>query len=473
MTLQVTLATSPPQVLQGFTSTAPVAAHSSPSHPSTPGASTGSLPGVSKWLGIPFGTAERFSISTPYVAEPGAGVRECFEFGPTPLQPLGAMEPFWLKKEGWMDRDFVGEGEDCLSLNVFAPAKAREELKSLPVMVWLYGGALNTGHSAAVRHDATELVRQSEKDGHPCIVVTGNYRVNIFGFLSHPDLSAASPDGLSGNYGFHDQLLLLNWVQQHIALFKGDPAKVTVFGESAGAFSIAILAARRLAPSSPSLFQRAILQSGFPSTMAFRPPGYSLWDQLLEAFSLSSLPTAAERVRGLRAVPASELLDFIKSRSSIGGWGGTIEKGGLWEVQPEARYQAGDYDRSITSWVLGCNEHEGTLFAKILPGAIGTPQGFASYLARQPEATAAKLRALYPEPTPAPHDLVNTPGSILLADQLFLGPMHSLAISLRQSSSPPMVRVYEFQEELPQMSGDLGIGIHHAIEIPSVASPPR
>ena len=135
MGLRVTLPTSPPQVLQGFTTTAPVTAHSSPSHPTVLGADSASLSPVHKWLGIPFGTAERFAPPTPFVAQPGAGVRECFEFGPTPLQPLGAMEPFWLKKEGWLDRDFVGDGENCLSLNVYAPAMASEELTSLPVMV--------------------------------------------------------------------------------------------------------------------------------------------------------------------------------------------------------------------------------------------------------------------------------------------------------------------------------------------------
>ena len=135
MSLLVTLPTSPPQALQGFTSTSPVAAHSSPAHVASTPASP--LPAVNKWLGIPFGTTQRFASPTPYEAPPASSVRECFEFGPTPLQPLGAMEPYWLQKEGWLDRDFVGEGEDCLSLNVFAPALASEKLKSLPVMVRL------------------------------------------------------------------------------------------------------------------------------------------------------------------------------------------------------------------------------------------------------------------------------------------------------------------------------------------------
>ncbi|KAL8281262.1 hypothetical protein RQP46_006296 [Phenoliferia psychrophenolica] len=319
MGLRVTLPTTPPQILQGFTTTSPVTAHSSPKASSA----TGVLTPVNKWLGVPFGTAERFAIATPYELEyQNAGVRECFEFGPTPLQPLGSVEPFWLQRKGWMDRDFVGDGEDCLSLNIFAPAMASEELKSLPVLVWIYGGGLATGHSAAVRFDATEL------------------------------------------------LLYLNWIQRHISLFGGDPTRTTVWGESAGAISIAALTARRLSPSSPTLFHRAILHSGFPSSMPFKPPGYNAWEELLAEFSLSSLPTAAERVAGLRAIPARDLLEFVKTHGTVGGFGGTIEKGGLWEIQPEARYKAGEWDRSVTSWILGCNLHEGTLCAHVLPGKV-------------------------------------------------------------------------------------------------------
>ncbi|KAK4691962.1 hypothetical protein P7C70_g9229, partial [Phenoliferia sp. Uapishka_3] len=231
----VTLPTTPPQPLLGFTTTSPVTAHSSPLHPSSPPiALSNPLSPVSKWLGIPYGTAQRFAAPEPFISTDHGATRECYEFGTTPLQNLGAMEPFWVGKEGWLDRDWVGMGEDCSSLNIFRPEGY--ELKKgelLPVMVWIYGGALNTGHSAAVRHDATELVRQSEKEGKPCIVVTSNYRVNIFGFLSHPDLSACDPSGVSGNYGFHDQILMLKWVKNYISLFNGDPSQVTVFGESA------------------------------------------------------------------------------------------------------------------------------------------------------------------------------------------------------------------------------------------------
>lgn len=166
--LVVRLATSPSQHLQGFSDSFPLVAHSVARAIMPSG--TPIRPEVYKWLGVPFATAKRWAKSVPFAAASDAPQkRECYEFGPVPFQPAGIVEKHWVNQEGWLNRDFVGQSEDCLSLNVFAPAKAVNDGRKLPVLVWCYGGALNTGHSAAIRHDATELVRLAEEEGNPVI----------------------------------------------------------------------------------------------------------------------------------------------------------------------------------------------------------------------------------------------------------------------------------------------------------------
>lgn len=144
----VTLPTTPPQPLQGYSDPFPLSARSTRTNP--PPAGTALSSPVLKYLGIPFGTAARFAPSVAYTA-PSDAPRECFEFGPNPMQPLrGAVEKFWIDKAGWLARDHVGMSEDCLSLNVFVPeaaaanAKLRGEL--LPVFVWIYGECCEAGN---------------------------------------------------------------------------------------------------------------------------------------------------------------------------------------------------------------------------------------------------------------------------------------------------------------------------------------
>jgi para-nitrobenzyl esterase len=140
-------------------------------------------------------------------------------------------------------------GEDCLYLNVWTAAK--NESAKLPVMVWIYGGAFTEGSSAIAVYDGAELAKKG------VIVVTFNYRVGPLGFLAHPELTQEG--GTSGNYGLLDQIAALKWVQRNIAHFGGDPAKVTVFGQSAGAMSVASL---MRSPLAKGLFARAIALSG-------------------------------------------------------------------------------------------------------------------------------------------------------------------------------------------------------------------
>lgn len=202
------------------------------------------LGAVHAFRGIPYAQPPLGPLrwKPPAPMAPWTRVREARDFGPACLQiamPAGSIYGLEL----------AGYSEDCLTLNVWAPANA----KGAAVMVWIHGGAHRIGSSAEPMFDGAALARRG------IIVVSMNYRLGVLGHLAHPALSAESPDGVSGNYGLLDQIAALTWVKQNIAAFGGDPAKVTVAGESAGATSVYYLMA---SPRARGLFARAIAQSG-------------------------------------------------------------------------------------------------------------------------------------------------------------------------------------------------------------------
>src|SRR5262249_3382397 len=141
--------------------------------------------------------------------------------------------------------------EDCLYLNVWTGAKSASEHR--PVMVWIHGGALTRGAGSVAAYDGESLAKKG------VVVVTINYRLGVFGFLAHPELSRESAHPSSGNYGLLDQIAALEWVKRNIEAFGGDPQRVTIFGESAGSWSVNALVA---SPLTKGLFQRAIGESG-------------------------------------------------------------------------------------------------------------------------------------------------------------------------------------------------------------------
>ncbi|WBX84554.1 carboxylesterase/lipase family protein [Sphingosinicella microcystinivorans] len=171
------------------------------------------------------------------------GVREATRSGPACVQPKPRAASIYAWKLPAMS-------EDCLSLNIWAPQAADRA----PVFVWIHGGALTTGSASEPIYDGTALAKRG------LVVVSINYRLGVLGYLTHPALSAEAPDGVSGNYGLLDQVAALAWVRRNISVFGGDPANVTIAGESAGALSVMALMA---APPARGLFQKAIAQSAY------------------------------------------------------------------------------------------------------------------------------------------------------------------------------------------------------------------
>ncbi|MCG2462658.1 carboxylesterase family protein [Flavobacteriaceae bacterium F89] len=202
------------------------------------------IDGIQTYFGVPFAKPPVGDLrwKAPQPLENWTGVKETKTFGPRPMQKM-----FF----GDMNSRSNGVSEDCLYLNVWTPAD--RNTKGLPVLVYFYGGGNVAGDASEPRYDGGSMAKKG------MVVVLANYRLNIFGFLAHPDLSAEAPYKASGNYGLLDQHAALQWVKKNIAAFGGDPKKVTIAGESAGSFAVS---QQMASPMSKNLIAGAIGESG-------------------------------------------------------------------------------------------------------------------------------------------------------------------------------------------------------------------
>jgi para-nitrobenzyl esterase len=207
------------------------------------------FPDVSFYRGIPFAAPPIAGLRWREPRPPAhwTGVRKPLAAVPACMQQVPGSRLPWTAE--YMHQGMVSE--DCLFLNVWTPQKTSGS--PLPVLVYVYGGGFNEGSIAVPIYDGAALAHKG------AVIVEMNYRVGVLGFLAHPDLTRESAHHASGNYGLLDQVAALGWVKNNIAAFGGDPERVTVFGQSAGAMSVYLLTA---SPLARGLFERAIVQSG-------------------------------------------------------------------------------------------------------------------------------------------------------------------------------------------------------------------
>lgn len=246
--------------------------------------------GLEVYKGIPFAAAPvgdlrwRPPVPAPvFESEFDAG-----EFGPACMQYRA--DPASIYAE-----NLKKVSEDCLSLNIWRPKDA----KDAPVFVWIYGGSLRSGANSLSMYDGAALAARG------VIVVSINYRLGVLGYMAHPELSAESPEGVSGNYGLLDQIEALRWIQKNIAAFGGDPDNVTVAGESAGALSVMYLMA---SPLARGLFHKAIAQSAYMiSTPALKEARYGFPSaEAIGAYVAGKL--GAENIAAMREMDAAALV---------------------------------------------------------------------------------------------------------------------------------------------------------------------
>jgi para-nitrobenzyl esterase len=299
---------------------------------------------VGTW--IEGGTQKAF-LGLPYAAPPLGDLRWKAPQPPSPWKNVRDASTFGARCEQWHIWDdylFLDSGpsEDCLFLNVYAPAAAKPASK-LPVMVWIHGGGFVAGAGSEPRYTDSGLVSKG------VILVTLNYRLGVFGFLANEDLRKDG-NGHAGNYGLMDMAAALRWVQANVATFGGDPENVTIFGESAGSFAVSALLA---APEARGLFQKAIGESGafFGNTLSMssldeRAKRDQAWTDALGAKSLTEL----------RAMSADKLIEAVR-KQPMAGFSPDVD--GQFLAEPvSATYAAGR--QAKVPVIIGWNRDERT-----------------------------------------------------------------------------------------------------------------
>ena len=418
-------------------------------------------------VGMATAGGERF-LGIPY-AQPPTGDRRfaapvAIGPWPTPLDATKARSACLQRDDGAK----LGGGEvplfgdeDCLFLNIDRPAplpgqrtkgaSPTTRASALPVMVWIHGGAFVSG--AGTEYDGSYLAQT-----HQVIVVTLNYRLGPLGFLAHPGLSG--DNGQSGNYGLLDQQEALRWVRRNIASFGGDPSRITVFGESAGALSICY---QLTMPSSEGLFDQAILESGPCSRSLLGSPKVEAQARA-RVFAASAGCFGPFAASCLKSKSAADLVRAAAASPDAGTAWGAVYGNDLIPEAPQAAFRAGHF-RHLPI-LNGTNHDEGRLFALIalLAGVNLTAETYALEVRRNFPTFADDVLATYPVSAYATPALAY---SAVATDSIFSCPADQLNQALARGAP---VWAYEFNDpaapsSMPTHPALPSMGAYHAAEI--------
>ena len=297
----------------------------------------GADPRVMVYRGVPFAAPPVGDLrwKAPQPAADWNGVKDCARFAPISMQfPPGLQHNIYERE--WNPDPYIDMSEDCLYLNVWTPAKTDKE--KLPVFVWYFGGGLQEGNTAEMEFNGEFIAR------HGIVVVTINYRLNVFGFLAHPEITKESPD-FPCNFGNLDQRFGLMWVIRNIAAFGGDPKNITIGGQSAGGGSVQT---QLCSPLNKGLFQKAIIMSGaFLGAYNRRVPGET--PKLSDAEKIGKhffKFIGAKNLAEARKVPAQELVDkYIEWRDTFGMRFGTAIDGNFCPGSVQKNMRKGSYNQ--------------------------------------------------------------------------------------------------------------------------------
>ncbi len=380
--------------------------------------------GVKKFLGIPFAQAPVGELrwKAPQPVQAWEGVREAKEFGDDPMQP-----------NVFGDMNFRGpaRSEDCLYLNVWTTARTVGD--GLPVLIYFNGGGLMAGSGSEPRYDGSSIAKEG------VIGVTANYREGVFGFFAHPELSAASPYGGSGNYGFLDQVAAIQWVKENIKAFGGDPCRINIVGESAGSFSVSLL---MCSPLSKGSIAGALLSSGaevLPYQAVPLSEAEAAGEALLKSVGLESLSDAM-------ALSADELQAVLPPR----GMANVVIDGYFMTESADEVFEKGE--QAQVPLLAGWNSLEGTPM-QALRGKEPTVKNYKEAMRPQFGEMTDEIFEAYG--IVADEDVLSQKG-LDLASDLFTGfPTWKVCDYHVRTSDQPVYR-YHYMHPRPQVSAKMG-----------------
>ena len=350
-------------------------------------------------------------------------VRPATQFGPRAMQ-----QPIF----GDMNFRSNGVSEDCLYLNVWTGAKTASEKR--PVLVYFYGGGFLAGDGSEPRYDGEALARQG------IVTVTVNYRLGVFGFMAHPELTKESPTHASGNYGLLDQAAAIKWVRQNIAAFGGDPARITIGGESAGSWSVS---AQLATPLNKGMLAGAIGESG--SLLGLQPlPTLAEGEQTGAAFA-STLGAAS--LAALRALPAQQLLEAAGKQGAPRF--ASIADGYFFPQQPRAIYEAGQ--QAHVPLLVGWNSQESGPQG-LLGQAAPTVANYRAAVQKLYGERADAVLARYSAPTDAD---VEQAATDLASDRFIAYSTWNWADAQARTGQKPVYR-YRYARPRPAMTPEIG-----------------
>jgi para-nitrobenzyl esterase len=360
--------------------------------------------------------------------------KKCVEFGASPMQNTPA--PFGPWSEAWLIPN-TPINEDCLYLNVWTGAKSPAEKK--PVLVWIYGGGFASGGAGAPLYDGEAMAKKG------IVFVSINYRVGVFGFLAHPELTKESGTQSSGNYSLLDQIAGIKWVQKNIKAFGGDPDNITIAGQSAGSMSVNCLVA---SPLCKGLFRKAIAESG--ASFISNPLRKTNTLSQAEADGLQFAQTCnAKSIAELRKIPAEELLkkQFANKGPIVDGY---VLPQSIAEI-----FAAGK--QNDVGLLTGWNEDDGVVFGKPKTALEFKTQAQLLY-----GPNAAKFLKYYPSNT----DKEAAASQAALSRDEIFGIQNYDWANIQADHSKNKVWLYRFTRRLPATGEYVKYGAFHSGELP-------